>query len=169
MTQERKNTPEAWKKERIVAAIVDTNASISPEQFQSLRGALGQEVVMRYHFSETYSDEEDGNPPSDFETTERFILKDVNFVRDPRTQELYLAFFRNVEDEATYFPYWMNEGIFGDLTCVEIHCLTRSSGEVLWSFDSPGKRVPRTRGGYDVDIWQDIKDHSESMKTLEKS
>ncbi len=155
------------EKESAISAVLAANALVPPEQFQILQGAIGQEVAMEYHFRRDYSDEADGNTPDDFETIERFILKDVSFVRHPRTNLKYLAFFRNVKDDAVYFPYWSSENVFGDYTNVQIYNLQNSSGEVLWSFNSPGARIT-TRGNpaTNDEIGQAIIDCSESMLAL---
>lgn len=144
-------------KEKAVLVVAATNAQISPEQFKALQKALGQEVEMQFSYHRTYSDEE---PSTNEQLIERYILKDVSYVRDPNTTQAYLAFFRTTDrnEDFTYFPYWSSENAFGDCTEVQINSLKLHSGEELWRFDHPRERVGN--------IIQAIKDHSESMLAL---
>lgn len=149
---------ETFHEEEARAAVIAANAQISPDQFRALQDSLGQEVEMQYGYHKIYADEE----PSTHDTAiERFILRDVNFVRDPRTNQTYLAFLRT--DYATNYPYWSSESAFGDFTEVQINKI-KQAGRELWSFDHPGERVNIKRWG--SDIIGDIKDHSESMSAL---
>ena len=153
----------ARRKERAMKAVVATNAMISPEQFQALQSALGQEVVMAYRY-QSYSVENDED--LDEEREESFILGDVGFVRDPRTQQLYLAFFRD-ENEHTYdyihSPYRVVHSVIGDAFWWEMNII---SSPGAWLSDLADGFTDVTTDQY---IWRAVEDYSESMRALEKS
>lgn len=152
-------------KEEAASTVIATNTLISPREFQALREALGQEVEIQFHCHKTYSNKK---PGTDEEITERFVLKDVNFVRAPLTTHTYLAFLKTTEGN-TNFPYWVSKNVFGDYTEGRINSLKLHSGEKLWCFDCPKERVGSNRwgsGNITGNIIQAIKDHSESMLAL---
>lgn len=189
MVRERENAPdvdtrasaEARRRERAIAAVIATNALISPEQFEALRDALGREVVMEFHRLYTVAECDGGETEYPEDSSKSFILKDVNFVRHPNTQEVYLAFFsegRQGKRDSTYYPYWEKAADWGDKEEFIMNCLKLPSGEILWRFDKPQSKQTDILGpgrdqyvGTETDshIFGDILTHSESMKALEKS
>lgn len=156
-----KELAEKGQKERAISAIIATNAQISPEQFQALKNAIGQEVAIVYHHH-GYSVENDED--FDQEWTKSFILKDVRFVRDSATKQLYLAFFRFENDSYDRFPYTHAHNDLGECDRHEIHSLSPPSGEALWSFDSPGEQLEWR--SEENSVWDTLYHHSESMLAL---
>jgi hypothetical protein len=160
--------PEIAKREQALSAVIATNAVISPEQFELLKNALGKEVVMEYNLSQYLADEDSNY---DVPQTEKFTLKNFNFVEDEKTGIKYLAFFRNLEDDATYFPFWNKKNFWDDSKSIRINRLTLSSGELLWTFDQPKKSIPFNSIDSSPEPkidWQIIKDNSKSALSSEK-
>ena len=76
MNREKDEMWETEEREWVRAAVVGTNARVSPEQFQALQKALGQEVTLNFHVHAYYSDEEES---SDYDSRKKIVLKDVGF------------------------------------------------------------------------------------------
>jgi hypothetical protein len=154
----------AQKKDRAISAVIATNALISPEQFLSLKNALGQKATIEYDFYVYLTGEDSSNNETD---TETFVLKDFSYVEDKKTGDKYLAFFRSVEDNATHFPYWASRNCWEDYKSIKINNLKLLSGDVLWSFDLPKERILNDdHAGSNID-WQAIKDYSKSALETE--
>lgn len=113
-------------------AVVNTNAVITPDQFQSLKDSFGKSVNFHYEYTQMFSDEE---PTVRDNITEEFVLDDFHFFTKPETDEKYLAFFDSKEEK--WFPYFSSENIFSDMTILQCSKLTDAVGNVLWSFDNP--------------------------------
>ncbi len=133
--QEKSQEPQNpyYDREKAQAAVIATNAVITDEQFQSLIQAIGKTVVMQYHVLEWYSDEDSSSRYTDHTP---FVLKDFNFIIDPKTNKKYLAFLR--AEKNTFFPSLHYISYWEDQRHVTVENVKdNTTGELLWSFDTP--------------------------------
>jgi hypothetical protein len=137
MTTEHGSTPMP-ERERVVSEVVATNAVITDEQFQALKGTLGSRLTMSYRLWPTGADiDKIGR----FTGRRLFTLLDFGYVVDPTTSQRYLAFLRTGSGEYDlHFPLQRETDIHSGSGSydAEIERITDSTTETpLWSFDQP--------------------------------
>ncbi len=147
MTEQEKRFSE-YERQKAIQAVIKTNAVITDEEFHKLAKVIGSEVEVQ--IQERHVIDEMSGRPRFLHWT--FVLKDFNFVVNPRGQRV-LAFLRETEGNTIHFPYktlrdyssyrWTT---YHDTRIKKVVDVDRD--ETIWSYDQYGE--PIMGGSYGI-------------------